>query len=299
MNETNVSGSFTAAGGSGWGCGALTSAGWRMTRRSPIFGLGPPAPGGVTASFVATLMAFVTSRLARSASRTAWRLVGPRTGVRGEKIQPIPGTGVAPSRRPRSNSHGCSPWNSWNESFDKTVASTFSATLQEKGVPAPDGACRRVYVFAGQGRRLETIELAGVDPVRERGVHDHGDLRPRMLTTQLGHGLFQLFEAGHRAALGGDVGSVDDDVLRSHVQPSQAVQEGAESESPCRKVLPWRQPRGNRTQRMAATRPRSETRIRASGPSSSTSVACFPRARSRRSRGTRRRTGCRRVSFGV
>jgi hypothetical protein len=82
-------------------------------------------------------MALVTWRFAFSVSRTALRLVGPRTGDRGEKIQPIPGTGVAPSSRPRSKSHGCSPWNSWNESFERTVPSTFSATRNRKASPRP------------------------------------------------------------------------------------------------------------------------------------------------------------------
>jgi hypothetical protein len=40
----------------------------------------------------------------RLASRTDIRLFGPRTGVRGVKIQPTPGTGLPPNKRPLSNS---------------------------------------------------------------------------------------------------------------------------------------------------------------------------------------------------
>ena len=64
------------------------------------------------ASAVASAMASATGssflvvrRLARSASRTATRLLGPRTGVRGVKIHPTPGTGLPPMSRPSSNSH--------------------------------------------------------------------------------------------------------------------------------------------------------------------------------------------------
>ncbi len=40
------------------------------------------------------------------------RLRAPRTGVRGVKIQPTPGTGLPPMSRPGSNSQGRSAWNS-------------------------------------------------------------------------------------------------------------------------------------------------------------------------------------------
>src|SRR5690606_34497587 len=49
------------------------------------------------------------------ASRTARRLVSPRTGLRGRKIHPTCSTGLPPIRRPSSNSHGYCPWNSWKE----------------------------------------------------------------------------------------------------------------------------------------------------------------------------------------
>ena len=45
--------------------------------------------------------------------------------------------GVPPSSRPRSKSHGCSPWNSWNESFDSTVPSMRSAIRSRNASPRP------------------------------------------------------------------------------------------------------------------------------------------------------------------
>lgn len=53
---------------------------------------------------------------------------GPRTGTRATKIQPTPSTGLPPIRRSSSKSQVCSPWNSWNESFERTTASARSAT---------------------------------------------------------------------------------------------------------------------------------------------------------------------------
>ncbi len=67
----------------------------------------------------------------------AARLRAPRTGLRGVKIQPAPGTRLPPMRRSSSNSQGCSPWNSWNESFDSTRPFTRSATRRRKASPLP------------------------------------------------------------------------------------------------------------------------------------------------------------------
>ena len=65
------------------------------------------------------------------------RLRGPRTGVRGVKTQPTPGTGLPPISRPASNSQGRSAWNSWNESLDSTRAPDFSAMRRMKPSPRP------------------------------------------------------------------------------------------------------------------------------------------------------------------
>ena len=71
------------------------------------------------------------------ASAVAARLLGPRMGSRGVKIHPTPGTGLPPMRRPSLNSHGCSPWNSWKESLDRTMAPVRSAMRRTKASPRP------------------------------------------------------------------------------------------------------------------------------------------------------------------
>ena len=70
-------------------------------------------------------------------SLVALRLLAPRTGRRGVKIQPTPGTGFPPIRRPGSKSQGCSPWNSWNESLESTTAPVRSAMRSTKASPRP------------------------------------------------------------------------------------------------------------------------------------------------------------------
>ena len=70
-------------------------------------------------------------------SRTARRLTGPRTGVRLTKTQPIGGTGLPPTRRPSSKSQSKVPWNSWNESFEKTLAPALSAICRMNASPRP------------------------------------------------------------------------------------------------------------------------------------------------------------------
>ena len=67
----------------------------------------------------------------------AARLRGPRTGRRGVNIHPTPGIGFPPMSRPSSNSQGCSAWNSWNESLDRTCAPTRSATRRTNASPRP------------------------------------------------------------------------------------------------------------------------------------------------------------------
>ena len=75
--------------------------------------------------------------LRRRASLTTSRLFGPRTGVRSMKIHPTPGTGLPPTNRPLSKSQACSAWNSWKESFDRTVAPVFWAIRSRKASPRP------------------------------------------------------------------------------------------------------------------------------------------------------------------
>ncbi len=54
--------------------------------------------------------------------------------------------------------------------------------------------------------------------MRERGVDDDGDLCVRVVAPELGDSFLQLLQARQGPALGGDVGSVDDDVLNGHVR---------------------------------------------------------------------------------
>ncbi len=77
------------------------------------------------------------SRPRRSAPRVDIRLLGPRTGVRSVKIHPTSGTGFPPMRRPSSKSQSYSPWNSWNESLEKTVAPARSAISSRNLSPLP------------------------------------------------------------------------------------------------------------------------------------------------------------------
>ncbi len=145
MKEMNARGSFTAIGvdlpPSRDTSAGLSSSGppplLRLFERPADDAAAVDCLAGSTTSFVATAMALVTRFFACVVSRTASRLRGPRTGWRGLKIHPTPGTGVPPRRRPRSNNQGCSPWNSWNESFDSTVPSTFSATRSKNASPRP------------------------------------------------------------------------------------------------------------------------------------------------------------------
>jgi hypothetical protein len=67
----------------------------------------------------------------------ALRLTGPFTGRRSTKTQPTNGTGLPPISRPSSNSHGYSPWNSWNESLLRMRAPTLLAMLNTKASPRP------------------------------------------------------------------------------------------------------------------------------------------------------------------
>ena len=71
------------------------------------------------------------------ASAVAARLLGPRIGSRGVKIHPTPGTGLPPIRRESSKSQGCSPWNSWNESLESTMALVRSAIRSTNASPRP------------------------------------------------------------------------------------------------------------------------------------------------------------------
>ena len=100
----------------------------------------PPGGGlvGMGSGSLASSEPDEVPRFGLRASRVARRLVGPRTGVRHTKTQPMAGTGLAPRRRPSSKSQSYwPPWNSWNESLEKTVALTLSATWRMNASPRP------------------------------------------------------------------------------------------------------------------------------------------------------------------
>ena len=88
---------------------------------------------------------------------------------------------------------------------------------EQEGVPASDGTGGWMDVLPAQGSLFETRKFGGIDPVGEGGVNDDGDLRVRMVAPELGDGFLQLSQARQGSAFGGDVGSVDDDVLNGHV----------------------------------------------------------------------------------
>ncbi len=94
----------------------------------------------MSASAVASAIAARTSFSALSsflARCVVLRLTIPRTGRRNEKIQPTPGTGFPPMRRPGSKSHSYSAWNSWKESLETTVAPVRFAICSRNPSPRP------------------------------------------------------------------------------------------------------------------------------------------------------------------
>src|SRR3954454_2845357 len=74
---------------------------------------------------------------ARAARWVERRLATPRTGERSTNTQPTPAIGLPPMRRPSSNNHVYCPWNSWNESLEKTVASARFAIDRTNASPRP------------------------------------------------------------------------------------------------------------------------------------------------------------------
>ena len=111
------------------------------------------------------------------AARVAMRLFGPRTGVRSVKIQPTPVTGLPPTNRPSSNSHSYSPWNSWKESFEKTVAPTRSAISRRNLSPRPIVPAGGVINSFAVERLVVHASLGRIDAMFEGCVDDDGAAR--------------------------------------------------------------------------------------------------------------------------
>ena len=150
------------------------------------------------------------------ASCTARRLIGPRTGDRSRNTQPTPGTGLPPTSRPSSNSQVDLPWNSWKESFERTVASALSATSSTKASPRP-------IVPAGAVRSSPCVTASS-----KASCSDSWMRCPNVASTMTvacsegcsreegSNGFVELRETGSRAAFRRDVGAIDDDVVLQH-----------------------------------------------------------------------------------
>ena len=88
--------------------------------------------------------------------------------------------------------------------------------LEDEGIAPSDGACWRGHEFTGQQSGFIFGPLGGIDTVREGGVDDHGDLVDLVLLHEGGHGVVELTQTWSGAALGGDVGAIDDHMGSDH-----------------------------------------------------------------------------------
>ena len=138
----------------------------------------------------------------------------PRTGVRATKTHPTPSTGLPPTSRPLSNSHGYSPWSSWNESFEKNVGVGLSATCEDERVAATDGSRRRRDDLAGEDRLLVGVALARRRCGGRKVASTTTVMRvPGYSSRKARTASSSWARLGSGPALGGDVGAVDDDVV--------------------------------------------------------------------------------------
>src|SRR5829696_3889633 len=85
-------GGAVGTGGGPGGTGGAATAFLRPRRDGAGGETGPRGAGDALVVFLAALVTM--------------RLLAPRTGERGAKIQPTPGTGLPPMSRPSSKSHG-------------------------------------------------------------------------------------------------------------------------------------------------------------------------------------------------
>ena len=193
MNVMNGRGSLTGSAGAlprrrrrllraGAITSAVASAITSTTARA--FSLGLALSFSLGFAFAATLSFALALDGFAFASCTAIRLLGPRTGVRGVKIQPTPGTGLPPTRRPSANSQLYSPWNSWNESLERTVAPVRSAICRRNPSPRPMAPAGGETMRAGQLRLLVLLALRLVDAVTERGIDHDDDIVTRVLVAE-------------------------------------------------------------------------------------------------------------------
>src|SRR5690606_3058006 len=109
--------------------------------------------------------------------------------------------------------------------------------LQHERVAAPDGAGGRRDELAVDDAGVERVAFAGIDAVTEGRVDHHsqrGDFA--VLTEDHANRHVQLSEARGGTALGGDVGSVDYDVLHGHVMHQSSSWRGRNEGSSVQKV---------------------------------------------------------------
>ncbi len=88
--------------------------------------------------------------------------------------------------------------------------------LQDEGIAAADGAGRRGDQFSGQKRRFVLGALGLVDAVRECCIDDDSDGVDLMLLHEGGDCVIKLAQARCGAALGGDIGAIDDHMGSDH-----------------------------------------------------------------------------------
>ena len=150
---------------------------------------------------------------------SAARLRTPRTGLRGVKIHPTPGTGLPPISRSSSKSQGCSAWNSWKESFDSTWAPTRSATRSKKASPRPTAPAGGDTSSAWATASSKALRSEG--SIRWPKVASTTTMTsvPGEFGLELPDGVVELGQARNGAALGRDVRSVHDGVGGGHVGP--------------------------------------------------------------------------------
>ena len=88
--------------------------------------------------------------------------------------------------------------------------------LQDECISSSDGPGGWRDQFAGQQRGFVLGSFGLIDAVGERRIDDDGDGVDLVFLHEGGHGVIELFETGGGAALGGDVGAIDDHMGSDH-----------------------------------------------------------------------------------
>ena len=109
---------------------------------------------------------------------------------------------------------------------------------EHERIAAAHSPRRRRDQLVVRNRLIELVAFGLVDAVPERGIDHHGDQHVGILRNECQHRIIELGETRNRPALGGDIGTVDDDVSRSiclcHVEnPSIEQDPDAATERPC------------------------------------------------------------------